>query len=125
MIMFRVGDTDFSNRVIAGSYNVISEDVGNTWTDANYVEHIDVVRTRVQGSFDMYFKNMTEYDTFLETLKANKESGHYRITVSCNNLPTNESQKSIAATINFAPSRNRNDFWEDYMERFTVTIGEL
>lgn len=39
MIMFKVGAGDYSNRVIAGSYNVNSQNVYKSWQDINGVEH--------------------------------------------------------------------------------------
>lgn len=122
--MFKVGNTDYSNHVIAGAYKVNQNDVPVTWTDGNYTEHRDIVRKRVEGSFDMYFKNMTEWDAFLTVLEANKTDGYYNITVVCNNVPSATAEKTINAFVDIEPTRNRNDFWADFMERFTVTIKE-
>lgn len=122
--MFKVGNTDYSNHVIAGAYAVEQKDVAVSWTDANHIEHRDVVRKKIEGSFDVYFKNMAEWDAFLNVLEANKTDGYYNITVVCNNLPSATAEKTINAFVEFAPKRNRNDFWADFMERFTISIEE-
>ena len=124
MAMLVINGHDYSNRVIAGSHNVVKEDVGTSWTDGNFKNHMEVSRQRVTGSWDMYFKSMAEYDTFLADIYAVKVSGYIPMTVKVNNLPSDESEVEINALMEIAPVRNRNGKWEDFMERFTVTIEE-
>lgn len=122
--MFKLANIDYSDHVIAGAYKVVQNEVAVNWTDANHIDHHDVVRTRVEGSFDVYFKDMTEYDAFLSIYEANKVDGHVPVTVTVNNVPSDTAEKSVNAFLKFEPTRNRNDFWADFMERFTITLQE-
>lgn len=124
-MIFMIGTTaagDYSNRVIAGSYNVQTNSVYNSWTDANGVEHRSVIRSRTSGSFDMFFKEMSEYETFVALIESTKTTG---MTVLCSVL-SNTTNTMVTGDffIEFAPVRNRKGDWSDYMERFTVTITE-
>lgn len=124
-MIFMIGTTaagDYSNRVIAGSYSVHTSPVYNSWTDANGIEHRNVIRSRTSGTFDMFFKEMSEYETFIALIESTKTTG---MTVLCSVL-SNTTNTMVTGDffIEFAPVRNRKGDWSDYMERFTVTITE-
>ena len=124
-MIFKIGNTDpgdYSNRVIAGSYNVQTNPIFKSWTDANELEHRTFIRTRIEGTFDMYFKTLAEYNAFTALIASTRAADY---TVPCSVL-SNTTDTLIEGDfyIEFAPVRNRNGSWEDYMERFTVTIKE-
>lgn len=124
-MVFQIGSTgagDYSNRVIAGSYNVQTKPLYTSWTDANGTEHRNVIRIVTEGSFDMYFSTLAEYNTFAALIASTKAADE---TVHCSVL-SNTSDTLVEGNffIEFAPTRNRKANWEDYMERFTVTIKE-
>lgn len=73
-MLVKIGNVDFSRNVLTGTYEVNAYDVYQKWTDANQVEHRDVVRQRVSGSFDLKFLTEEDYASFIETVKANKAS---------------------------------------------------
>lgn len=122
MIMFKVGQHDFSNHVIASKYKVHNVDVFSSWTDANYRKHCDKQREKVTGSFEMIFKTIEEYEEFAIAMRSNKTSSlSYNIVVADN---INNEQKEIEAYVTWKPSRSMNDLLQDYFEKFTVTIEE-
>lgn len=122
MVMFKIGANDYSNRVIAGSYKINSEDVVKIWTDIEGVEHSEPIRERVVGSFEMIFKTMEEYEEFYEVYKnARNPDTSVRIAI-CDNK-TNE-VKIIDARLTFSLTRNRDGSWNDVYERFKMNIRE-
>lgn len=122
MIMFKIGANDYSNRVIAGSYNVNKKDVFKSWNDINGTEHRDKIRERISGSFDMYFPNIEEYDQFNAVLEEAKQSDlSYKIAI-CEN--TSNQLVIIDAFLSFQLTRNRDGSWNDLYERFKVNIQE-
>ena len=120
--MFIINETDYSGHVIAGSYAVNSEPMTSDWVDANGVTHKQKLRDKVKGTFDMWFRNIDDYNDFIEDIDDNTATNlTIPLTVEVNN--TGESH-----TGNFflkhTPTRNIDGAWADYMERFTVTIEE-
>lgn len=121
MVMFKVGAGDYSDRVIAGSYNVNSQNVYKSWQDINGVEHREKIRDKIVGSFDMYFPTIDEYDAFRAVLDSvRKEDLSYTITVVDN---IKNEVKIIDAFITFQLTRNRLG-WNDIYERFKLNIQE-
>lgn len=121
--MFKLGNIDFSNRVIAGTYAVQNTDVYNSWTDCNYVEHRDKVRERMEGSFDVLFLTIEEFNDFMSALKSNKRTGVYYSNVTLKDNYSN-TDNVIDAYITMTPIRDRKPDWTDYMQPFTVTVKE-
>lgn len=121
MVMFKVGAGDYSDRVIAGSYNINSQNVYKSWQDINGVEHREKIRDKIVGSFDMYFPTIDEYDAFRAVLDSvRKEDLSYTITVVDN---IKNEVKTIDAFITFQLTRNRLG-WNDIYERFKLNIQE-
>lgn len=124
MITFKIGTSEYGNRVIAGTYQVNNDAPYESYTDANEVEHRIALRdSKVSGSFDMRFRTMTEYQTFLSILSTYKKSsdGTYPIKVTVNNKLTEHEGDFF---IEFQPKRNRTAALQDYLETFTVYIEE-
>ena len=89
--LFKVGNTDYTNNIINGTFNVKKNDVAGEWTDANWTDKKDPVRTRVEGSFTMKFRTLGSYEAFVADLASNKSSGlTYPCTVWCTNSLTHE-----------------------------------
>lgn len=123
MAIFKVGNIDYSNRVIAGSYNVQTKPVYTSWNDADGVEHRVALRqARTEGSFDMFFKTMTEYNAFASQVATVQLPN---LTVPCT-VKSNTTDEDIVSYfyVDFSPVRNRKGNWDDYMERFTVSVKE-
>lgn len=120
--VFVVNNVDFSDHVLAGTFEVGDIPIYTEWTDANGRDHREVYRKRLQGSFDMFFRTVTEFEEFNLTYKtARRESGLTTIMIM-NNSNNQVEQKDVY--IEFSPIRNRRDDWEDYYEQFTVDVKE-
>lgn len=65
-----INDIDLSKFVNESSYVVNSVPVYEEWTDANYRIHKSEYRRRVQGSFDLCFVTLNQYDEFIDLLKS-------------------------------------------------------
>lgn len=92
MIRAKIGDIDITPFINEKSYKMDSVPVENKWTDANYAEHVDEVRRRVTGSFDLAFITDEQYNEFITLLNNNKSGNLLTITVyvgsDINNLQT-------------------------------------
>jgi len=125
-MVFKIGSDasgDYSNRVIAGTYNVNNDPIRVSWTDSNGVEHKNKIRDRVVGTFDMFFRDISEYNTFVALIKSlqinNEES------VLCSVAVNNDVGLHTGYFyIEYTPTRNIKGDWSDYMEQFTVKITE-
>ena len=126
-IMFKVGSgntaVDYSNRVLVGSYNVQTKPLYKSWEDANGAEHRTVIRSAVtSGSFDMWFKTITEYNAFVTQITSSRLPD---MTVPCTiRSNTTDTEISSYFYVDFSPVRNRKGDWADIMERFTVSVKE-
>ena len=120
--VFMLDGINFSSHVIAGTYEIGDVDIYTQWQDANGRNHRDVYRKQLKGSFDMFFKTVTEFQTFNNAYKnVREDSGLTNIRIR-NNSTNQLENKDVY--INFSPIRNRRDDWEDYYEQFTVNIEE-
>lgn len=123
-MVFSIGQNDYSNKVIAGSYDVQQKKVFSEWVDADGITHRQLTRStpRTEGSFDMFFKDIDEYDAFIEDLMDNTLANLTILaTVATNNPNTTVTSYFF---IDLAPVRNRKANWDDFMERFKVSIKE-
>lgn len=120
--VFVINNVDFSNHVLAGTYDIGDVPIYTEWTDANGRDHREVFRKRTQGSFDMSFRTVTEFEEFNQAYKAvRKDSGLTRVSLM-NNSTNLVERKDVY--LEFSPIRNRRDDWEDYYEQFTVDVKE-
>lgn len=126
-MIFKIGTTeagDYSHRVIAGSFNVQTKEVFKTWVDGNGITHRQLIRStpKTQGTFDMVFPTIEEYNIFVALLEATKANDQTVLcTVKNNNLNTEVTSNFF---IDYSPIRDRRGNWDDYMHRFTVNIEE-
>lgn len=119
---FTVDSTDYSGHVIAGSYKVNNEPQYQIWTDANHQIHKIKLRDKVVGSFDMFFRTISDYDTFKGHLAAVKNTDNsYSISVTVNNT---SAQANINAYVDYQLVRNIDGAWNDFFEKYTVSIEE-
>lgn len=91
-ILFKISSTDltaFENRDV---HQVNAVDEFQSWTDGNWIEHRDFVRTRITGSVTLKFKKEADFNTFKALLtSARNVNGYYPITVWVSNTQTSES----------------------------------
>ena len=48
-----IGQTNISDYIIEGTYEMDSTDIYESWKDANYVEHRIITTSKINGSFDV------------------------------------------------------------------------
>lgn len=69
------------------NYGLNQTNVYQTWTDGNWKDHRDVVRTRVSGSAKLGFASETEFNAFLTSIAgAELEDGTVKIKAYVNNV---------------------------------------
>lgn len=75
MRLFDINGTDYTTFIQAPTYKVNAMEVYEEWTDGNKVNHREVVRQRVQGTFTMIFDNQVDYLAFMQVIDAYKVIG--------------------------------------------------
>lgn len=124
-IMFQIGigeGSDYSNRVIAGTYSVQKIEIYTTWEDANGRTHRAIYREKTSGSFNMLFKTLEEYKAFCSRINNTKQNdGSCPCTVLDNLTDT---QVTSDFFISFTPKRDRDGMWEDKFGTITINIEE-
>lgn len=121
-MVFKIGNTSYADHVIAGNYQINQKNIGEDWTDANGVKHQTLIRKKISGSCDMFFRTIEEFNDFIANIKAVTTSNQsVPMEVTVNNI--NE-DKVIDAFINFDPVRNRDGMWHDYILRYTLSVEE-
>ena len=68
MIFFQVGLTDLTPAVDVQHYDVNVNDVYTAWTDANWIEHRDKVRTRIEGRIILGYSNAASFAAAVTTI---------------------------------------------------------
>ena len=118
-----INGTDITQYILAESYNVNQKNEFNEWTDANKVNHHDIIRTRVSGEFELQFKigDETPYNNFVTLIKNNTVSGVLPITVFVNNI--NET-KAINAFYEYLPVMVKNVRSNKMYKSFKLSLEE-
>lgn len=75
--LFQIGNTDLTDYVDIQNYDVQKEPIYEEWTDGNYVNHRNIVRTRIKGTVKVGFRNSTDVASFLSVLSSNVQAGGY------------------------------------------------
>lgn len=122
-MVFKIGDNDYSAKVLMDTYNVNRIDIYTEWEDANGTTHRDVYRKRIEGSFEMMISNISEYQAFITDIRQKTTTGGY---VPCYICVNNYDEENVYALlfIDYAPIKTRNnDYTKGYMS-FTVNVKE-
>ena len=121
-IMFKIGETDLSNKVIAEGYTVGSEAQYTAWTDANGREHRSVFRHQISGTFTMYFPEIEDFDAFCLLVEANRANDtSLPCTLWVNNL---NGTRTSDFYIDFDATRYRDAKWADMVGKVKISIKE-
>lgn len=122
-MVFKVGNVDYSSKVIVDTYNVNRIDIYTEWEDANGRIHRDIYRQKIQGEFDMLISDMSEYAAFVANVRNYKTNGGY---VSCRVCVNNENQENVYADlfIDYAPVKTMNNNYTKGYLSFTVRVEE-
>ena len=86
MTFFQVGLTDFSSAVDPQDFDVNLVEVYDTWTDANWIEHRDIIRTRIQGRLVLGYASAADFAAAVSAIStALSANGYASCTLYCNN----------------------------------------
>ena len=88
---YYVGTTvvDMTAAADVQNYGLNREDVYQSWTDGNWTDHRDVVRTRIRGTVVLGFKSESSYHNFLAALAAQTQAdGTVKLCAYVNNVQT-------------------------------------
>lgn len=90
-ILFKIGSTDLTSFENKEKHSVNKIEEYANWTDGNWIDHHEVVRTRVSGSVYLKFKKIDDYTTFKGLLTSERNAnGYYPVTVWVSNTQTSE-----------------------------------
>lgn len=99
-MLFSIDGLDFTQCIKMGTYQVNKVDVYNEWSDGFGMNHHDIYRKRIQGSFEMYFVNESDYEDFLNYVEVNKTAGGYLpVTLFINNTNDWENDVNVYLTM--------------------------
>ena len=89
--LFKIGTTDLTKWDYTANHKVNKADVYQNWTDGNWVEHREIVRTRITGTVELRFSRAAEFTAFLALLTSERNAnGYYTVTVYCSDSGTTE-----------------------------------
>lgn len=77
MVLLKINNVDFTDRVLQKSYDVQKQDEYESWTDGNWITHREITRTRVSGSMNLTFLSEAQYTAFNAAIAAVKTTGGY------------------------------------------------
>lgn len=113
MMFFKIGSTDLSQYADIQNYNINEVDVFQSWTDGNWIDHRDVVRTRITGTVLLGFKTAASWSAFQALLASQRNAaGYYPVTLYVNNTGTTETIDAFLDMTNATKWDLVNDrFW--------------
>ena len=122
MELFILGGTDYTSHILVPSYNVQRDPVTKTWEDATYHNHTDLLRWRLKGSFNIYFDDLEELNTFLDTLNYLRGPDNYIEAT----LYDNDERKLVQSKYNFkiALPNNKPYFGRKQHDGYTIQVEE-
>lgn len=122
-MVFKIGDKDYSDKVLMDTYDMNQIDIFTSWEDANGITHRDVYRKKIKGQFDMKISKLSEYQEFLNDVQNCRNVDNY---VSCVLAVNNLDAENIQAEcfIEYTPIRTRNNNYTKGYLSFTVKLEE-
>lgn len=120
-MVFVLNGIDFTANVIPGTYKINTEDDYQSFYDAYHNTHRQTLGQKVRGTFDVFFKTLSDYETFVDKCLEKDRNGCVSCTLTSNNEATD---KSIICYLTYKPARNLSGVFEDFMDAFQITIEE-
>ena len=121
--LFKIGTTDLTGHVVQNTWKVNKLPVYKTYKDANEETHKRFLRNKVSGSFQLVFKDLTEYAAF-NTLINSKRSA-LNFTIPCTVYDNiSGTQISINAFLDYDLTVKQSAGLDEYIEPFDVKIEE-
>ena len=118
-----VNNTDITPYIDWASYALASQDIFQSWTDGNFVEHRIYSRARISGSFRVWLcgKNGMDVDAFMELW--NSATNNHITTLGVYDNVSN-SIKAINAYCNIIPQSHREMVNGNYFDILTIEVTE-
>ena len=121
--LFKVNTTDYTGNVVQNTYAVNKLPVYKEYEDANGETHRRFIRNKVQGSFQMVFKDVEDYAAFQAILETNRSATNF--TVPCTVYDNiSGTQVTINAFLDYKLTVMQTAGLKEYMKVFDVTIEE-
>lgn len=122
-MVFKIGNNDYSDKVMMDTYDVNQLDVYTEWEDANGTIHRSIYRQKVEGTFSMLISKLSDYQAFISDIKASKLSnGSVPCKVAVNNLNQENYEGFFYVDYTTIKTMNSN-YTKGYLD-FVVTLGE-
>lgn len=117
MTLIQIGSTDLTAYADIQNFNINREDVYESWTDGNWIDHREIVRTRIRGAFQLGFRTSASWTAFLALMSSEQNAaGFFPVTVYVQNTGSTE---TIDAFLDITGSAK----WDWVNERFWRTIS--
>lgn len=81
MQLLKINNVDFTKYINESTYKMNSESVYEEYTDANFRIHKSEYRTRITGEFMICFTTISDYNDFLDALRAASDGSLVTATV--------------------------------------------
>ena len=122
-VLLKIGTTDVSSHIVADTYSVYNQPVYKEYEDANGVTHKRFIRDKIKGSFDMFFRTITDYTTFMTLISTNTSATNF--SVGCTVYDTKRSDAyTINAFMEFNPTIALDGTLTEYMKVLNVELEE-
>ena len=121
--LFKIGNTDVSNNIVVDTYSVYNQPIYKEYEDANGITHKRFIRDKIRGSFDMFFKELEDYEDFIKLIDDNTSSTNYSVLVTAYDTKRMDVY-TINAFIEFEPTITQDAGRREYMKLMTIDIEE-
>lgn len=119
--MLYIEGHDFSNCIVADTYQVNEVDVYTDFLDGDYRTHRYVTRSRVSGTLTLHPRTSDDADAFKTIVNAKVgKNPYYEITLDVNNTGKT---RMITAMISYVTNHKRQGSADSFNE-FVLTIEE-
>ena len=122
-MLLQIGQTDYTRKIIQGTYAVNQYDSYKEWLDANYKTHRNTYASKLKGTFSMYFGNQTIYQTFLSDLEAVRNVDN-SVTIGLMSNNTHTWKGAAEVFIEFFPTREQRVLGDAWYPELRVDIEE-
>lgn len=118
-----VNNTDITPYIDWESYNVIEEQMYESWLDGNYVEHRIYTRSHMKGSFRVWLCGIDgmDIDAFMELWKGATEN---HVTTMAVYDKVNNKMQAINAYCKMTPSDHKEMINGKYFDVVTIEVNE-
>ena len=123
MVLLKIGNVNFTDCIVSDTYAVDSVPVIETWEDIQGNSYARKIKDKIIGTFDLFFTDMTAYNEFYSTLRANMKSNDLCPAIVCDNKKNQN--VSVDLLFDFKPIRKKHSIIGDCYSQFTVTVEEL